>query len=77
MPYMFEGREFARLKDWRDAFPAYARFAARLKDGVTTVVGMEREISAAKARARAASIAGARKAAPYTFSKKAEGRRRG
>ena len=77
MPYTFEGREFTRLKDWCDEYPAYARFADRLKAGVSTIVGMEREISAAKARARAASIAGARKAAPDTFSPKAKGHRRG
>ena len=71
MPYVFEGREFARLKDWQDAFPAYARFTDRLKAGVCTIVEMERAIAAGQARARAAALAGARSQTPYTFSKKA------
>ena len=77
MAVQFEGRTFPTLKAWKDEYPAYARFADRLRAGAATVVDMEREIAAAKARARAASIAGARKAAPYTFSKKAKGRHRG
>lgn len=69
--YVFEGRQFAKLKDWQDAYPAYARFTDRLKAGVSTIFEMERELAAAKTRSRAAAIAGARGQVPYRFSKKA------
>lgn len=78
MAYVFEGREFARLKDWQDAYPAYARFTDRLKAGVSTLVEMERAIAEAKGKARAAGLAAARAQTPYTFSRKAgKGNRRG
>lgn len=75
--YEFEGQQFATLGAFRRAFPAYARHSQRLKDGVTTILEMEKRIAAANAVARAKSLAGSRSTPAYTFSRKAFPRRRG
>ncbi len=74
--YEFEGQQFATLGAFQRAFPAYARHAQRLKEGVTTILEMEKRIAAANAVARAKSLAGSRSAPSYTFSPKAFPRRR-
>ncbi|MBD9376179.1 hypothetical protein [Pseudoxanthomonas sp. PXM04] len=75
--YEFEGQRFASLGAFQRAFPAYGRHTAWLKEGVTTIMEMEKRIAAANAVARAKSLAGSRSTPAYTFSRKAFPRRRG
>lgn len=69
--YEFEGQTFPTLAAFKAAFPAYARHAHRVREGVSTVLEMEKQIAAANGIARARSLAGARSTPAYTFSRKA------
>lgn len=63
MIYHFEGRDFATQKEFGLAFPAYRTYDHLLKDGISTVMEMEKAIHAKQSAGMAARLKAARSGA--------------
>lgn len=61
MSFQFEGREFATMADFARAYPVYRNHAPAVRDGVGTIVDLERHIAQQMAKARQAGIKSARR----------------
>lgn len=76
MSIAFEGRSFATLKAFGDAYPAYRSYRAFARDpGIQTIADMERAIAAGRAAGKAKACASARRTGITTYSQAAPFRR--
>lgn len=74
MSYIFEGRSFNSLEEWKRAYPAYRSYPEFVKGGAKTIAEMEAHIALRANHHRVATLTGARRSKqinpPPSFARK-------